>query len=89
MSITKEQRTEAFRQKNLRRRTAGQEQGRHPHARTLRRLGVSKQVKTTVPMDIGDDIVTKEEIQGVAGAFGWGTNAEWNERVKGTMGVER
>jgi hypothetical protein len=77
----------AFTEKNERRKEA--RATRDFHARDLRRQGVSVQVKTVIPMDDGPDIVQKDLVQGVPGAFGWGTNQEWNERVRGTLGDER
>jgi len=86
-NMNREQRTEHFQEKNARRR-ANKALGTKGSLE-LRRLGISTQIKTTVPTDFGEDIVTKEEIYGVPGAFGWATKDEWNERVPGTTGVER
>jgi len=86
-NMSKEKRTEAFQLKNARRK-ANSQLGTDL-ARDLRRLGLSTQIKTTIPCEYGEDIVEKEEIMGVAGAFGWATKDDWNARVPGTSGVER
>ena len=86
--MNKQDRTHVFEVKNNRRRTHRNDPGAGG-ARELRKLGVSTQIKTTIPTEIGEDIVVKEEVQGVPGAFGWATKAEWNELVVGTSGAER
>jgi len=83
----REKRTARFREKNLRRKEHKDEGTRG--AKALRRAGVSRPEKVTIPMPYGDDITTTEMVAGVSGAFGWATKEEWNERIPGTAGCER
>lgn len=86
--MSKQTRIEAFRKKNERRRL-NRDSDPNGAARELRKQGVHMTVKTTIPTEIGDDIVETDIVTGTPGAFGNATNAEWNERIPGTSGVER
>lgn len=86
--MTKEDRTEAFRKKNERRR-ANRDGDPFGTAKALRKQGIHVTVKTTIPTEIGEPIVETDIVSGTPGAFGNATSAEWNERIPGTSGVER
>ena len=86
--MNKQDRTDAFRKKNERRRL-NRDADPFGTARELRKQGVHMTVKTTVPTELGEPIVETDIVSGTPGAFGNATNAEWNERIPGTSGVER
>jgi hypothetical protein len=86
--MDKTERTNHFRQKNERRKAHRDDPGAEGAA-DLRKVGLLRKVKTTVPTDFGEDLVIEDEITGVPGAFGWATKHEWNERIPGTSGETR